>query len=443
MTTEPAIERLRALVRIPTVSRNEPSRVDWPQFERFRAALAEAFPLVHAKLPRESVAEHSLLFRWPGTGVGAPTVLMAHQDVVPADEPGWTHPSFGAELVGSGEEARIWGRGTLDDKGALVAILEAVESRLAGGFAPAADIYLSFGHDEETAGSGASSAADLLLSRGVRPGLVLDEGGAVVEGVFPGVPGQIAVVGVSEKGAAGIELVVEKKGGHASTPARDGATARLARAITRLEERPARPTMSEPTLEMVMTFGSRARGPFGVMLRRARFFRPILTRVFARLGPETSAMVRTTRAVTRLTGSAGDNVIAERATAMVNVRIAVGSTVEEAARDIRKAVDDPSVQVNVVYGADPAPVSPAHGAGWETLSAAIGDVFPGALVAPYVMLQSSDAQHFARISENVYRFLPFDLSAEERGTLHAKDESIRVSTYLRAIAFYDRLIGAL
>ena len=368
---------------------------------------------------------------------------MAHQDVVPADEPGWVHPAFGAELVGTGEDARIWARGTLDDKGTLGSILEAVESRLATGFEPAADIYLSFSHDEETAGTGASSAVDLLRSRGVRPGLVLDEGGAVVEGVFPGVPGQIAVVGVSEKGIAGIELVVEKKGGHASTPARDGATARLARAITRLEERPSRPTMSEPTLEMITTFGGRARGPFGFMLRRARLFRPLLTRVFARLGPETSAVVRTTRAVTRLTGSAGDNVIAERATAMVNVRIAVGSSVEEAARDIRTAIDDPSVQVNVVYGADPAPVSPSHGAAWETLSAAIEDVFPGALVTPYVMLQASDSRHFTQISDHVYRFLPFDLSAAERGTLHAKDESIRVSTYLRAITFFDRLIGAL
>ena len=443
MTTEPAIERLRALLRIPTVSRNTAAEVDWSQFERFRDALVEAFPLVHAKLEREIVDGHSLLYRWPGTGVGDPSVLMAHQDVVPADESGWQHPAFGAELVGSGEDTRIWARGTLDDKGMLCSILEAVESRLAAGFQPAADVYLSFSHDEETTGTGAPAAVDLLLSRGVRPGLVLDEGGAVVEGIFPGVRGQIAVVGVSEKGQVGIELVVEKKGGHASTPARDGATARLARAITRLEERPSRATMSEPNLAMISTLGGRATGPTGFILRRARFFRPLLTQVLARLGPETNAVVRTTRAVTRLTGSAGDNVIAERATAMVNVRIAVGSSVEEATRDIRTAIDDPSVQVNVVYGADPAPVSPSHGAAWNTLAAAIDDVFPGALVTPYVMLQASDSRHFARISENVYRFLPFDLSAAERGTLHAKDESIRVSTYLRAIAFFDRLIGAL
>ena len=93
-------------------------------------------------------------------------------------------------------------------------------------------------------------------------------------------------------------------------------------------------------------------------------------------------MVRTTRAVTRLSGSAGDNVIAERATAMVNVRIAVGSSVEEAARDIRRAVDDPAVAVRVVYGSEPAPVSRSDGPAWQLLSDAITDVFPTAIVTP-------------------------------------------------------------
>src|SRR6478735_7840510 len=117
MSLEPAIERLRTLLRIPTVSRRDAAEVDWPQFTRFQEALVAAFPLVHAKLEREVVDGHSLLYRWPGSGVGAPSVLMAHYDVVPADEPGWTHPPFAADLVGEGDEARIWARGTLDDKG--------------------------------------------------------------------------------------------------------------------------------------------------------------------------------------------------------------------------------------------------------------------------------------------------------------------------------------
>jgi carboxypeptidase PM20D1 len=440
-----AVGRLRALIRVPTVSRTAPEAADESAFTRFRSLLAELYPLVHTRLDLEVVAGGTLLFRWPGRAPGAPSVLMAHYDVVPADETGWRHPAFDAELVGADgdPEQRVFGRGAIDDKGALAVILEAIEEALDSDFQPASDLYLSFGHNEETAGDGAADVVALFVERGIRPALVLDEGGAVVEGVFPGVDASIAVVGVTEKGIAGIELVVEKAGGHASTPVRNGATARLARAILRLEAHPSRATISAPTMAMIRTLGAYARQPLGFVFTRAGAFRPLLTAAFARLGPETEAMVRTTRAVTRLSGSAGDNVIAERATAMVNVRIAVGSSVEEAIRDIRDAVDDPAVEVRIVYGSEPSPVSRSDGPTWRLLSDAISETFPGTIVTPYVMLQASDSRHFAAISDGVYRFLPFDLRTEERATLHAIDESIRVSTYLRGIAFYRRLLRAL
>lgn len=448
-----AVGRLQALIRIPTVSRTAPEVADETVFAEFRALLAELYPLAHQKLELQLVGGGTLLFRWAGQGTGNPNVLMAHYDVVPADEApadrgpsirgGWTHPPFDADLAGEGAEQRIWGRGAIDDKGMLAVILEAVEAALADGFQPAADLYLSFGHNEETAGDGAADVVALFIERGIRPALVIDEGGAVVEGVFPGVDAPIAVVGVTEKGIAGIELSVEKKGGHASTPVRNGATARLARAILRLEKHPARASISAPTLAMIRALAPHARQPLRFLFTRAGVFRAPLTAAFARLGPETEAMVRTTRAVTRLSGSAGDNVIAERATAMVNVRVAVGSSVAEATDDIRKAVDDPAVAVRVVYGSDPAPVSRSDGPVWQLLSDAITDTFPGSVVTPYVMLQASDARHFAAISDGVYRFLPFDLRTDERAALHAIDESIRVTTYLRGIRFFRRLIAAL
>ena len=438
-----AVERLRALIRIPTVSRQLPEVADESQFAAFRALLASLYPLTHERLELEVVGGGTLLFRWPGQDTGAPNVLMAHYDVVPADEAGWTHPPFAAELAGDGEERRVWGRGAIDDKGMLAVILEAVEGALADGFQPAADLYLSLGHNEETAGDGAADVVALLKARGVRPALVIDEGGAVVEGVFPGIDAPIAVVGVTEKGIAGVELSVENTGGHASTPVRNGATSRLARAILKLEQKPSRAFISAPTLAMIRALAPHARQPLRFLFSRAGAFRGPLTAAFARLGPETEAMVRTTRAVTRLTGSAGDNVIAERATAMVNVRVAVGSNLEQAVSDIQKAVDDPAVAVRLVYGSEPAPVSRSDGPVWRLLLEAITDTFPGTVVTPYVMLQASDSRHFAAISDGVYRFLPFDLTADERGALHAIDESIRVSTYLRGIAFFRRLISAL
>lgn len=437
-----AVERLRALIRVPTVSRAAPEVADESAFERFRALLAELYPLMHARLRPELVAGGTLLFRWSGREEGDPAVLMAHYDVVPADEPGWTHPPFDAELTGEGDEQRIWGRGAIDDKGMLASIAEAVEAALADGVTPAHDIYLSFGHNEETAGTGAQAVVDLLESRGVRCGMVIDEGGAIVEGILPGVQGPIAMIGLSEKGIAGVELIAEKQGGHAATPAPNGATAVLARAILRLDAHPARAALSEPTIAMLEAVSTRAPGIRGWVYRHARALRGPLARVMARSGPEQAAVVRTTRAITRLSGSAGDNVLAERATARVNVRIATGSTVENAVRDIRAVVGD-EVQVRLVYGSDPPPVSRSSGPVWDALTRAIAATFPHTIPSPFIMIQASDARRFTRISDTVYRFLPFDLRLDEREALHAVDERIRVSTYLDGIRFFRRLIAEL
>ncbi|PTT15307.1 acetylornithine deacetylase, partial [Microbacterium sp. HMWF026] len=176
------VERFRELLSIPTVSRTDPAEVDDEAFALFHAALERLYPLVHARLEREVVAGRSLLYRWAGRSADAPLVLLAHQDVVPVDGQVWRHPPFAAEVVGEGADAAIHARGAIDDKGALVAILEAVEAALADGVTPAADVWLAFGHDEETRGSGARAMAALLAARGVRPAMVLDEGGAVVDG---------------------------------------------------------------------------------------------------------------------------------------------------------------------------------------------------------------------------------------------------------------------
>lgn len=434
-----AVDRFRALLRIPTVSRGNPEDEDRDAFARFRSTLTELYPLVHRHLELELVDGTSLLYRWPGEGTGRPSVLMAHHDVVPADEPGWQHEPFAAELV----DDRIWGRGTLDDKGTLVAILEAIETRLGAGFAPAADVYIYSGANEETFGHGAEAAVELLTTRGIRPGLVLDEGGAIAADAFPGVVGDIAFVGVAEKGIAGIRLTVEKHGGHAATPARNGATTTLARAILRLEKHPAPARLSAPAAAMLRALAPRASGMQRRLFASPTVFRRLLLRVFAARGGEAEAMVRTTRAVTRLSGSAADNVIAERATASVNARIAVGSTVEKTVTEIRRAIGDDSVQVEALHGNDPSPVSPSDGPEWDRLVAVIARVFPAATVAPYVMMQASDSRHFTRISDTVYRFMPFDLTAAERGTIHAIDESVRVETWLRAITFFEELVGEL
>lgn len=443
MTAVSPVERLQELVRIATVSRLDESRTDWAAFERFIQTIERLYPLVHARLDRERVAGHSLVFRWAGATSEAPTVLMAHYDVVPATDEGWEHPPFGAELVGAGDEQLIWGRGTLDDKGALTAILEAVESQLELDHVPEGDIYLCFGHNEETTGAGANAIVDLLESRGIRPALVLDEGGAVVEGVFPGVSAPIAAVGVSEKGTTTVTLTVEQEGGHASTPPRLTATARLARAIVRLNSRPFPARFTSTNLEMLRTLGSHASGPIGFALSNLWLTKPLLLRVFDRLGDETRAMTRTTQAVTMLSASDAENALAERAVAVVNLRVAVGSSVREAVAHIQRAIRDDKVRIAVTRPNEPAPVSPTDSEGWRVLARTIEATFAGVIVAPYVQLGASDSRHFTRIATNVYRFTPFELTSDERKTLHAMNERMHVATFLRGIDFYSRLIQQL
>jgi len=440
--SDAVLDRFRTLLRHATYSHEGAEGVE-EAFDAFHADLERLFPLVHATLDREVVAGRSLMYRWAGTGDGPASVLMAHQDVVTVDDDSrWTHPPFAAELVGEGEDATIWGRGTLDDKAALVSILEAVETRLAAGFAPAADVYLVFGHDEEAGGTGAEAIVALLAERGVSPWLVVDEGGAVMDALLPGL-GATAVVGLTEKGIMNVELVVEHSGGHAAIPLPGGSTAILAKAILRLENQPEVPHLIEPTIGLLEALGARMGGIRGWALRHARAFRGPLAKTLANTSPQLAAMTRTTRAVTQLRGSSSKNVVPERASATVNVRILPGATVESSVAEMVRVIDDPAVQVRVLDGVNPAPVSPAEGRGWDAVADSIREVFPDAAVAPYVMLQASDARHFSAISGSVYRFLPFDLRQEELQSIHGIDERIRVSTYRRSIAFFENLVGRL
>jgi len=440
--SDAALERFRELLRYPSYSHAGAEGVE-EALAGLQAALERSFPLVHVQLEREHVAGRSLLYRWRGADATRAAVLMAHQDVVAVDDPDrWTHPPFAAEIAGEGEEAAVWARGALDDKAALASTLEAVEARLAAGFVPAGDVYLAFGHDEEAGGTGAEAIVALLRERGIRPWLVIDEGGAVMDELLPGL-GPTAVVGLTEKGIMNVELAVEASGGHAAIPLPDGPTAVLARAVLRLENQPEPPHLIEPVIGLLAVLGARIGGVRGWLLRHARTFQAPVARALARTSPQLAAMTRTTRAVTQLRGSSSMNVVPERASATLNVRILPGASVASALADIERVIDDPAVRVRVIDGADPAPLSPASGPAWDVIAASIGDAFPDAVVAPYVMLQASDSRHFAAISEHVYRFLPFDLRQDELEAIHGLDERIRVSTYAKAVAFFDALVGRL
>ena len=434
------VERFRALIRVPTVSYADEAAIEAGPFEEFVDLLAASFPLLHEHLTRTRILEHSLLFHWEGRSAADPVVLMAHIDVVPIDESApWQHPPFGAEI----HDGAIWGRGTLDDKGSLVGICTAVERLLADGFVPPRDVWLSFGAREEVSGPDAPAAVEELRSRGVSPWFVLDEGGAIAHQAFPGVQPPLGVVGVSEKGTTTIELRAEGRGGHSSTPAPGGPTARIARAVVRLEKRQFAASLPEPTIEMFARMAPHVPAPLRPLFANARRVQPLLKRALLAAGAEPAALVRTTMAVTTLSGSPAHNVIASSATAAVNLRILVGDTVASATEHVRKAIADDSIRLEVLDANEPSPVSPTRDAAFELLTSTIGELFADAVPTPYVMMAATDSRYFTAICPRVYRFTPFRMTKAQRESIHSYDEHIGVDDWLDGVRWYTRLIERL
>lgn len=441
--TPRVVGALQALVRIPTVSHRDPARTDTAAFDRLLEELRRQFPLLHERLELTRIESHGLLFRWSGVSSELPIVLMAHLDVVPVDtDAPWQHDAFGGEIHESPEGTAIWGRGTLDDKGCVAAICDAVETLLEAGHTPSQDVWLSFGCDEEVSGTAAIAAVEHLREQSVTPWLVLDEGGAIAGGAFPGVKAPLGVIGVTEKGTTSIELVAEGRGGHASTPARNGPTARIARAILRLEKSPFPASTPAPTLELLRRLGPALPLPLRPLLANSERLAPALTRVLLAAGPEAAAMTRTTVAVTTLSGSPALNVIASTAKAGLNIRVMVGDTVAGVVEHIRSAIKDDSIRVDVLEHGEPSPVSPMDDA-FELVESCIGEVFADAIATPYVMMAATDSRHFTAISEHVYRFAPFRMSKAQRESIHSYDERIVVDDLVDGARWYQLLIERL
>lgn len=444
-TTEaPSVTALKEVLRLHTVASDDPDRTDPAPFVELHAVLRRHFPRVHEAGEVVDVPPHGLLIRVPAdpgspTCDADPVVLMAHMDVVPiGDESLWTHPPLAAEVV----DGMIWGRGTLDDKGQLVAVMAAVESLLAEGLAPARDVWLSFGSDEEVMGTCALAAVELLRERGVRPWFVLDEGGAVASDAFPGVTRPLGVVGVSEKGVLSLRLTASGRGGHASRPAKGGPAARIAAAITRLERHPFPAHVSPATLEMLGRLVPHLPRALRPVVARAERAPSLLARVLVAAGPEAAALARTTVAVTTLSGSPAINVSPTSVVAGLNLRIAVGETTAAATERIRRVVGR-TIDVEVAEAHEPSPLSPTDDPAFALLERTVTTVFPEAVPVPYVMYAATDARHFTTICPRVYRFAPFRMSAEQRESIHSYDERLGVQDFLDGVRWYRTLLDGL
>jgi carboxypeptidase PM20D1 len=439
---EGAAERLAGSLRIPTISREDPGALDSDAFRALHRHLETAFPLVHSRLDREAVNTHSLLYTWRGRDPSLrPILLAAHLDVVPV-EPGteheWQERPFDGRIAGG----FIWGRGAIDNKSAIMGMLEAVEMLLGEGFRPARTVHLAFGHDEEVGGTGgAREIASVLKDRGVGLEMVVDEGGVIGEGLLPGISRPVALVGIAEKGFVSVELSARTAGGHSSMPPTQGAIGILSRAISRLEENPLPARLEDPTRQLLERIGLQ----FGI-IQRTVFANLWLTRplVIRRLesSPATNAMVRTTMASTIFKAGTKDNVLPRHARAVINFRILPGDSVAKVLEHVQRVIDDERVEVKTVgaISAEPSSVSNSTSEGFQHLERAIRSIAPDVIVAPYLVVVATDARYYGGLSRDVFRFLPLRLAARDLERMHGANERISLRDYGSAIGIYRRLL---
>jgi len=433
---EGAVDALATLIRFKTVSYRDASLEDDAEFERFIDALPTLYPRVFATCELIKLPNRALLFRWRGKSDGAPAIMMAHYDVVPVLEEAWDMPAFEGII----KDGCLWGRGALDTKVTFNGIMFSAEHLIAEGFTPEADIYFAFSGGEEVNGRGAVNIVDYLEEHGIEPAFVIDEGGAVVENVFPGVSAPCGLVGIAEKGMMDVRYEVHSGGGHASAPKPNAPIDRLSRACNAVLKDPFPTHLSVPVAEMFDTLGRYSSFVYKVIFANIKIFLPVLDLLCKKSGGELNALMRTTVAFTQMKGSDASNVIPPSAFMVSNIRLNPEDTMDSALERLKKSVNDEAVEINYTHGMNPSRVSRTDCEGWDKVASAVASTWRGCIVSPYLMMQCSDSRHYGRISDKVYRFSAMDLTAEERATIHGNNERIRLETAHRAVEFYIRLM---
>jgi carboxypeptidase PM20D1 len=434
-----AAKNLATAIRFQTVSHQEKSENDLSQWDGLQSWLQSTYPSAHGRMQREFVADKTLVYTWPGSDSKAqPIILMAHQDVVPVTpgtEKDWKHAPFSGAII----DGAIWGRGSVDDKGSLIALFEGLETLAKQGFVPKRTLIIVSGHDEEAGGSGAIAAAALLAKRSVKALFTIDEGGIIATNA-PIINAPGALIGVAEKGYATLKVTANAQGGHSSMPPKDTGVVNLAKAVIAINDNPFPMEMRTPAVEMLNTFGHHKGGVTGALVANQWLFGGVLKNEVAKT-PSGAASLHTTIAPTMLTGSPKENVLPQSATALINYRIAPWNSSKDIMDRAKSATKGMPVTLDWVKPPrEPSKVSSTQSQGWNLIVATMKASTPNAVAAPYLVLAGTDSRSMEGVSEDVYRFLPFQLSLKDTAMIHGTNEHISIDNLKRTINFYAQLI---
>lgn len=422
--------RLSRMIQAETISAH--GQNDLSKFYKFHDLLRAEFPSLFSVCDFEDF-DGNILLRWTGKDSSIlPILFMNHHDVVEASG-NWTYPPFSGQIA----DGRVWGRGTLDTKGGLWGMLQAGDELAREGFIPPRDIYFMSTCCEETTGAGANKISEILLGRGIRFAMVLDEGGMIVDKPMSGVSGRYAMVGVGEKGYADLKFIARSSGGHASTPGKNTPLVRLGKFMAEAEKKKVFKVKMSPTVRATLaSLSTGMTGPLKFILGHPKFFSPLLCRVMPSISPVAGAMLKTTLAFTMAQGSDGANVLPQEAYVVGNMRYSHhegGSGSIESITALAKKYD---IETVVLRPGFDSPLSSHESSAFKLVSEAVGASYEGVKVAPYIMNAASDSRFMSRVCDNCLRFAPFSIDSKQLSSVHGIDENIDVETLAPAVDFY-------
>ena len=436
-----AARHLGEAIRFRTVSHQDAGENDWSQWDALQAWLAATYPQAHAAMTRETApGTRALVWTWRGADPALPPVVfMAHQDVVPVEPETlgrWRHAPFAGEVA----EGAVWGRGSADDKGSLIGLMEAIDALAARGFHPKRTVIVISGHDEEAGGTGAAAAAALLASRAVKPLFVLDEGDfALTSNPVSGRP--VAAIGIAEKGYATLVLTAHGAGGHSSAPPDQTAVHTLARAVDRIASDRFSLRFDGPGADMIRVIAADAPGLKRALIANDWLFGPLIARQMGAL-PAGAAMLRTTIAPTVLQGSPKENVLPDRAVALINYRLHPRDTLDQVMARARR--DTKGLKVDLAWeqtAINASPTASTRTEAWRVI-AALARSETGARAAPTLFTGATDARRLTGLTSEVYRFQPILLRPDDIEMFHGVNEHMPLQGLKSMISYYERLIEA-
>lgn len=427
-------ETLSKLIQCETIS--ELGQTDKSKFLGFHQLLKEVFPNIFNIATYE---EHngSFILVWKGkNNTQEPVLLMNHHDVVEASGT-WEHDAFSGAIV----DGKVWGRGTLDTKGGLWAMLQAADELAKEGVVPNRDIYFLSTCTEETDGSGGAYLAQLLKDRGLHFYMVLDEGGMILYDPIGGADGTFAMAGVGEKGCADLKFIARSTGGHASMPGKNTPIARLAKFVSEAEKSKIFETEVSPTIkEMLKRFSPTMKGVMKLACGNAGLFSPILCAVMPALSPAAGAMLKTTIAFTMCKGSDGTNVLPQEAWVIGNMRYSHHQGRDNSIKAIRDLAAKYDIETEVMDKGVESTLTDYNGEPFKFIEKAVSAIFPNVVTVPYIMAGASDSRYFSIVSDHCIRFLPFAISDEQLDSIHGLNENVDVSVLADAVDFYRYVI---